>query len=430
MARTVTHATLSSRTARGKLRKGRQPHWEALQPRIHLGYQRQKPTKLKPNSAGRWILRRYIGEGNKYRVMPLGLADDANNADGSKILNYDQAKAKASAMIGTASGGKIERLTVRQAMARYVDWKRDEGKSVSDILCRGTAHILPTLGDLVVSELDAATLRRWLANLAASPAQVRPKGGKVQYSKKAANDDTIRARRSSANRVLGMLKAILNHAFDEEQVSNGNAWGRRLKPFEDVDAARPRYLSIAEAKRLINGCEPDFRLLVRAALETGARIGELARLQVTDFNSDSGTLEIRIQRKSKSGKSRHIILTDEGAAFFQAHTAGRAGSEIMFTHADGSAWRKSHQTTPMKEACERAKLTPPISFHGTRHTWASHAVMNGMPLLVVAKNLGHKDTQMVEKHYGHLAPSFVVDAIRAGAPKYGVKLDKKVVPLR
>lgn len=35
--------------------------------------------------------------------------------------------------------------------------------------------------------------------------------------------------------------------------------------------------------------------------------------------------------------------------------------------------------------------------------------------MVVAKNLGHKDTRMVEQHYGHLAPSFVVDAIRAGA---------------
>jgi hypothetical protein len=43
------------------------------------------------------------------------------------------------------------------------------------------------------------------------------------------------------------------------------------------------------------------------------------------------------------------------------------------------------------------------SFHALRHTWASLAVMGGVPLLVVAKNLGHVDTRMVEKHYGHLA---------------------------
>ena len=45
--------------------------------------------------------------------------------------------------------------------------------------------------------------------------------------------------------------------------------------------------------------------------------------------------------------------------------------------------------------------------------------MAGVPLLVVAKNLGHADTRMVEKHYGHLAPSYVADAIRAAAPRFG-----------
>jgi hypothetical protein len=52
-----------------------------------------------------------------------------------------------------------------------------------------------------------------------------------------------------------------------------------------------------------------------------------------------------------------------------------------------------------------------------------------MPLMVVARNLGHVDTRMVEKHYGHLAPSYVADAIRAGAPRFGFKPDKKVAAL-
>jgi hypothetical protein len=43
-------------------------------------------------------------------------------------------------------------------------------------------------------------------------------------------------------------------------------------------------------------------------------------------------------------------------------------------------------------------------------------VMDGVPLLVVARNLGHADTRMVEKHYGHLATSYVREAIRAATP--------------
>jgi len=65
-----------------------------------------------------------------------------------------------------------------------------------------------------------------------------------------------------------------------------------------------------------------------------------------------------------------------------------------------------------------------------RHTWASLAVMNRTLLMVVAKNLGHADTRMIEKRYGHLAPSFIADAIKAGAPRYRVRDERRVVPLR
>ena len=84
----------------------------------------------------------------------------------------------------------------------------------------------------------------------------------------------------------------------------------------------------------------------------------------------------------------------------------------------------------MRAAVAVAKIKPAISFHGLRHTWASLAVMNGMPLMVVARNLGHADTRMVEKHYGHLAPSYIADEVRKGAPKFGFKPSKRVVSLK
>ena len=77
-----------------------------------------------------------------------------------------------------------------------------------------------------------------------------------------------------------------------------------------------------------------------------------------------------------------------------------------------------------------AKIKPHISFHGLRHTWASLAAMNGVPLMVVAKNLGRPDTQMVEKHYGHLAPSYITDAIHEGAPRFTMATTSNVEPLR
>jgi integrase len=151
------------------------------------------------------------------------------------------------------------------------------------------------------------------------------------------------------------------------------------------------------------------------------------RLLGHDFNPDAGTVAIR---KSKSGKARHVVLTDEGAAFFKQVSAGRPGSELLFTRRDRTPWKASLQGRPMRDACARAKINPAVSIHTLRHSWASLSVMAGVPLMVVAKNLGHVDTRMVEKHYGHLAPSFIADAIRAGAPKFGFKPDKKITTLR
>jgi integrase len=105
-------------------------------------------------------------------------------------------------------------------------------------------------------------------------------------------------------------------------------------------------------------------------------------------------------------------------------------SETIFLKDDGSPWLADHQAEPIEETNKRAKINPPINFHGLRHTWASHAVMNGMPLIVVAKNLGHASTRMVEKHYGHLAPSYVAQAVREHAPRFGAAGDGKVKKLR
>jgi integrase len=262
--------------------------------------------------------------------------------------------------------------------------------------------------------------------MATSPAQRRPKGGKLQFRAPPKNEEDIRRRRASANRVLTMLKAILNYVYDEGYVDKRDAWGRKLKPFAQVNAARVRHLSIADAGRLINAASPEFRPLVRAALETGARYGELGRLEVADFNADAGTLHIR---RSKTGRERHIILTPEGAGFFRLQCAGRPGHARMFVRADGSPWSRSAQNIPMLAAVARAHITPRITFHELRHTWASLAVMNGMPLMVVARNLGHRDTTMVEHHYGHMSKSFVQEAIRAGAPRYDVDEPSTVVPM-
>ena len=283
-------------------------------------------------------------------------------------------------------------------------------KSIIDI------HILPALGKIQVEKVTRARIRDWHRALAAAPRRLRTKEGEKQQFKELGDDpNSIRKRKATANKALTTLKAALNHAFAEGDVADTVAW-TAVRPFKNVDAPKVRYLSDDESLRLTNSCADDLRQIVTAALLTGCRYGELARLKCGDFDPDSDTLYMAT---SKSGKPRHIVLTDEGSEFFTQATAGRAGNDLMFARTSGSAWGNAHQYRPLQEACEKAKITPPASFHILRHSYASRLAMNGVPMKVIAEQLGHVDTRITEKHYAHLADSYKADTVRAAFGSLG-----------
>src|SRR5262245_52416495 len=354
MARKVRDSNLDNRSVRTKLKARGKPHYRLMAKGLHIGYRR--PAS---GGAGRWVVRYYKGNGG-YELKTIdGVADDYADADGATILDFGQAQARARHIASrpTVSGAVA---TVADALVYYF-----KSRHTYDAERRAKTVILPVLGEAKIKDLTTEKIRDWHHDLAKQQPIVRGKRGEMPKYRMTANDDEAKRRRkSSANRTLTVLKAALNHCWRDGKISSNVAW-HRVKPFPSVDAARIRYLQKAEAQRLVNTAEPEFRLLIQAALLTGARYGELARLRVDDFHADSDTIGVR---KSKSGKPRHIVLTDEGIKFFRSATAGRAASELLFTH-NGAAWGKSHQIRPMLAACAAANIKPAISFHGLRHTY-------------------------------------------------------------
>jgi integrase len=404
MAKRVRDSDLENRATRSKLKVRGQPYYKCIGEGLHVGYRKGKRN-------GMWVVRRYVGEG-AYNVETIAEADDFADADGERVLSFWQAQECARNLSGD-SARQHGPYKVRDAISDYLVGHLDGRPSYKDTKLRLEAHALPVLGDKYVSELTADVLRKWHRDMAKAPRR----GRTLDLD----DPEIARKRKVTANRVLSFLKAVLNHAFADGKVASDIEW-RKVKPFPKVERSRSTYLTFAQCKRLINSADADFRVLVRAALETGARYGELCRLRVEDYNPDSGTLHIRL---SKSGDSRHIILTEDGQELFGQLVAGRGATDLML----GREWRPSEQQRHMLAACSRAKIDPPVGFHQIRHTWASHAVMGGMPLPVVARNLGHVDTRMVEKHYGHLAPSYVVEAVRRHAPRFGVSEKSNVKAL-
>jgi integrase len=304
---------------------------------------------------------------------------------------------------------------VADACRDYLDFIGERRKSAADIETRIEAFVIPKLGAIEASKLTADAINKWLAGLAKTPPRVRTKKGAEQQHRQLDDSQEARRRRqATANRIWTSLRAALNRAFKARRIGSDTEW-RRVEAFRDVDAARERLLTVAECKRLANASAPDFRRLLRAGLATGARYSELADLLVSDFNGEAVHI-----RKSKNGKERWIHLNPEGVALFKSLAAGKAPNALLLTRDDGERWAKNYQQVPMAAACKNGNVTP-CGFHQLRHCYASWAVMGGMPLVALAKNLGHANTKMVEKHYGHLAKDYLTEITKATAPTFGFK---------
>lgn len=417
MPRALTDLKLDTRNARSKLKRRREPYWRDVAKGAALGYRKGK-------KGGSWTARFYRpGEGRSF--TRIGVADDLLDADGLRILDFGQAYRLAATWFQEQARREAGQLqvgpyTVNDAIDDYLLWYEANRKSISDTRQRANAFIRPRLGGIEVKNLTTVRIRTWLHELATAPARVRSRKGAAQsYRASAPGPEPKRKRRASANRIFTMLRAALNHAWRDGKTPSDDSW-RKVKPFQGADSPRVKYLAITECTRLAAACPPDFGALVQAALLTGCRYGELTALTVDAFDPDNGTIAVEV---SKSGKPRRVYLTREGRDFFSGAVSGRAGGGVIFLRSDGQPWGKSHQVRPLAAACKKANLSVAVSFHILRHTYASLLAMAGIPMAVIAANLGHSDTRMTERHYAHLAPSYIADTVRRLAPSMGFRLE-------
>lgn len=417
MARTIKNPKLDTRSARAKLPERRDPYWQVISAGCTIGYRRGA-------KGGTWIARMRSADGFQH-FNALGAADDVRDSDGLTVFSFDQAQEKAREFFASKArelAGQDEKAgpySVEDALNDYfAERERRKSKGAAKDHSVAKARIVPALGQIEIAKLTTKRIRDWHSAVAAAPKLVRSKKFAAARASKKLNSkdpEAVRARQSTANRQLTILKAALNWSFHEGKVENNLQW-KKCKPFREVDSAVVHFLTADERQRLVNACPDDFRKIVTGALVTGARYGELVRMTARDFNAEAGIVAALL---TKSGKPRHIVLNDEGRQLFTRLTEGRAPMDLIFRRADGKPWGPSHQRRPIADASKNARIDPPATFHILRHTYASALAAQGVPMGVIAVQLGHSDTRVTEKHYAHLAPSYVADTIRAALPNMG-----------
>ncbi|TIN14392.1 MAG: site-specific integrase, partial [Mesorhizobium sp.] len=314
---------LSSRTSRAALPASDAPEWEVISPGVRLGYRRGRGSR---GQGGSWLAASRSIEGKRLQER-IGRADDVIAADGAKILTHEQAKdaARTWAKSLKTGGEQPEAVTVDVALDRYFAARAAEGmKAIKDARSRAAFHIRPKLGSIKVTDLTIEKVRAWRDGMVTGQKRLRTS----KLAEKAnivtvdlSDPEVIRRRRDTANRTLTTLKAALNWAFNNRLVADDAAW-RLVKPYRGTTAARVRFLSPDEQKKLIASSNGAIRDLVSAALVTGARFGELARLRVSDYDAANKSVFVA---ESKSGKPRHIPLPAGGADLFERLARDRSG---------------------------------------------------------------------------------------------------------
>jgi len=219
MARTVRDTNLETRTARLRLVARGKPYWRVLESGLHIGYRRTK------TGGGTWVARRFIGE-RKYAETKVGIADDLQDADGVSVFAFKHAqeaardwwKQEERRELGIAPD--TGPYSVADALRDYFEAREHRGsKGTQADRHASNARIVPELGKIELAKLTTKRVRDWLTALAGAAKLVRTKKTSAKRATKAidaSDPEAVRARRSTANRVLTILKAAMNHASHGE----------------------------------------------------------------------------------------------------------------------------------------------------------------------------------------------------------------------
>ncbi len=206
---------------------------------------------------------------------------------------------------------------------------------------------------------------------------------------------------ASINRYVALLRRIGNLA--EQWGWTDKPLGRRVKLLPER-SERHVYLSAAEVERLAKHADPLTADMIRFAVLTGLRRGELLPLQPDQVRDGL----LLLGTATKSGRPRGIPLPPQAAAIARKRLPWGVGKEVLRAR--------------FLEARSAAKL-PQVRWHDLRHTYASWLVQAGQPLTAVRDLLGHS-TLSVTSRYAHLAPAHLVQAV-ASLPSLGRKSKRK-----
>ena len=204
-----------------------------------------------------------------------------------------------------------------------------------------------------------------------------------------------------ANRVRALVSAIMTYAG---RVGSDNpAYG--VPQFHEEP--RKMYLKREQLNALAKALDefPDQNVsnALRLLVLTGSRKSEVLTAKWSDFDLELG-MWTKLSHATKQKKTEHLTLHRQALGLLLSMRKHASG-EMLFPDMQKilkSAWPKILKSAGLPWFHIQADL---------RHTFASHLVMEGVPLLAVGKLLGHVENSHATERYAHLAESVLAASV-------------------
>ena len=293
------------------------------------------------------------------------------------LIGVEEARRKCLAI----ETGERSHPTERRVAVTFADFVSGPGRACIDRCKPSTqkavrwllsARLLPAFGSIPLDRITHADVTRWF-------------------------DEYSRTAPGGANHALGVLLRILNHAVLCGHLDTNPAHGIKRNPRPKLT----RFLSRDEIRRLHRaldrhtGVRPSNTRqadIIRLLLLTGCRRGEILALRWQDVDGDTFNLA-----DAKAGP-RRVFLSAPARAILERQP--RSGGACVFpSPLDPGGPLSPH--LPLWYLVRKEAGIEDVRIHDLRHTYASHAVLQGIPLPVVSRLLGHKHPSMTLR-YAHV----------------------------
>lgn len=263
-------------------------------------------------------------------------------------------------------------------------------------------HVLPRFGRIPISAVTRSEVRKWAGELV-----------------ECRSPDTAR-------QAVGALRNVLQYAVESEALAINVT---KDIPIRGVRPGKVRSLTHEQVHSLAGAMtSARDKALVYLLAYCGLRFGEATALSWSDFNRSAMALSVhKAVRRAKHGReigptktlsTRSVPVPSvvrEAMLVFWAEVQeverlswwpaeARSDERLVFATRTGAPVSLQSIHKALETGCEKAGISPRVTPHQLRDTYASLAIASGASVAALAANLGHSMT-MTLKHYAEVIPT-------------------------